>query len=459
MQNKKFKKHISLLLALLIAIIPLGTGLISFGANDGVDIDDLNFPDENFQKVVKDWYDLDGNKTLTKDEVEGVTLISISGMLMDTCDENAVIEDLKGIEYFTDCKRLRCGGIGLKSLDVSRMPQLVELTCAGNSLTELNVIPNSNLEWLNCSSNDLTSLDVTKNSKLTRLDCYINQLSELDVTKNPMLGTLRCQRNNLSALDLTKNTELTILNCSSNHLLNLDLSNNTKLVEPTDAFIGNQTTKGVARVDNGNFFVALNIPNYQNISATSVDRYEIINDYSVFVLGYDGFDFCPTSYDQIENGIDFYYNTGLAKAESMSVHVDVERNFYQVRFYTDEDKQTLIKSELVNVGEGATAPEITEENTPQCKTFNSWSESFDNIQGDVEAYALWDDNHTMAVTAFNGEIVRVSCTECGNEVKDYEFVRLINVRAGEKRYVEAVDINSDGIINAKDFAKLLKMFK
>lgn len=137
-------------------------GFVSYGA-DSVVINAANFPDANLRAVVSAWYDTSSDGVLQQSEIQGIKTISIPGMLEDTCGEDAEISDLTGIENFTDCVRLRCGGIGLDTLDVSKMPQLVELTCGGNNLSSIDVSQNANLEWLNCPSNVLSTLDISAN--------------------------------------------------------------------------------------------------------------------------------------------------------------------------------------------------------------------------------------------------------------------------------------------------------
>lgn len=460
-KNKRTVKNISSLLALVVVLCSLSIGMFAYGDDAApIAINSTNFPDRNWREVVLDWYDGSDGSTpdgyLSQSEIQDVTLISVTGMLIDSCGDNSKITDLSGIEYFTSCKRLRCGGIGLTDLDVSQMPQLVELTCAGNELTSIDIGSNTNLEWLNCSSNEITALDVSNNLKLSRIDCYVNNIADIDVSMLPALEILRCQRNQLTEIDLSANTTLTTLNCANNHITELDLSANTALTDITDAYIGNQTTTASARIDNGNIFVAFTIKNYSRMISTSVDRIEDVGGLDTKVLGFDGIDFEAQSVDDIADGIDYYYDTGLENAENMNVHIDVERDFYQVKFYSDENKQTLLGTCIASSGTAADAPQITD--TPQCKAFDSWSEDISNVTSDMEVYALWADDHNLVITGFENGIVSVACTNCTEADAQYVFADLVNSRTGSSKYVQIIDINSDGIINAKDYARLIKMF-
>lgn len=454
--KKNTEKSISALLAAVLLICSFAMGF-SVQAADSIAINSTNFTDRNFRAVVSSWYDEDGDGYLSQEEISGVTLISVSGMLVDTCGDDAQITDLKGIEYFTDCKRLRCGGIGLTALDVSKMPQLVELTCAGNELTTLNVSANTNLEWLNCSSNSLGYIDVSKNTALTRLDCYVNSLTVLDVIPLKNLTILRCQRNELTNLDVSTCENLQTLNCADNHLRDLDLSNNLLLTETTNAFIGNQTVSSTAQIKDGKVLVPLTVKSSANIISTSLDKTEIVDEVETVVLAYVGTNFVADSIDEIVDGIDYTYNTGLANAENMNVHINVNRDFYQVKYYTDSGMQTLIKTEVVTAGEAGTAPEITD--IPQCKAFSDWSEDISSVNGDMDVYAVWVDDHDIQLLSFTDNVLEINCTKCGEAQELHPFSSLADKRAGDSGYVEMADINADGIINGKDFARLLKMFK
>lgn len=65
--------------------------------------------------------------------------------------------------------------------------------------------------------------------------------------------------------------------------------------------------------------------------------------------------------------------------------------------------------------------------------------------------------HEYAITAFDGVTVVTTCSKCTGEVT-YEFMDWYNVVITEENIEGAIlDVNEDGIINAKDFAKIVKM--
>ena len=134
----------------------------------GLEINATNFPDVNFRSIVaSESIDADQNGYLSDAELQAVTILNVS---------RKDIEDLKGIEYFTE------------------------------------------MFYLICSLNDLKSLDVSKNTALTGMDCSINRLTSLDLSNNPLMTELFCQYNNLTALDVSNNQLMKEICCQGNRM-------------------------------------------------------------------------------------------------------------------------------------------------------------------------------------------------------------------------------------------------
>ena len=200
---------------LLSALMMLSAG----SAWADVEINETNFPDENFRNYLLGLsYGKDG--VLTNEEIAEITGFNVN---------NKNIKSLKGIEFFIALTDLNCPWNQLNSLDVSKNTELTSLYCDRNKLTSLDVSKNTKLTDLSCSWNQLTSLDVSGCTALTDLNCPWNQLTSLDVSKNTELTSLYCDRNKLTSLDVSKNTKLTDLSCSWNQLTSLDVSKNTAL--------------------------------------------------------------------------------------------------------------------------------------------------------------------------------------------------------------------------------------
>ena len=181
----------------------------------------VNFPDEEFRKVLVSELGINEGDVITDEMVAATKKLQLSYYQK--------ITDLTGIEHFTALTELYCSGNQLTSLDVSQNTALTELYCSQNLLTSLDVSKNTALTRLQCYGNQLTSLDVSKNTALTELYCSGNQLTSLDLSKNTALTYLSCYRNQLTSLDVSKNTALTELRCDHNQLTSLNVSQNTAL--------------------------------------------------------------------------------------------------------------------------------------------------------------------------------------------------------------------------------------
>lgn len=166
-----------------------------------VAINEENFPDENFRSYVTR-YDLNGDGMFSESEIAAVTEIDV----YSDCDYD--MDNLKGIEFFTELKELQCISKGITELDVSRNVKLEVLRCSDNELTSLDVSKNIALEMLLCGNNPLETLDVDNNLALTELYCFKNNLTELNLSKNIALKFLDCSENYLTSLDLNSNTLL-----------------------------------------------------------------------------------------------------------------------------------------------------------------------------------------------------------------------------------------------------------
>lgn len=83
-------------------------------------------------------------------------------------------------------------------------------------IADIDVTRAPNLQQLSVMKSRLTSIDLTQNPKLIYLNCASNQLKSLDVSHCPLLGALICSNNALKALNLSANPRLSMLICSGN---------------------------------------------------------------------------------------------------------------------------------------------------------------------------------------------------------------------------------------------------
>ncbi len=129
------------------------------------------------------------------------------------------IENLEGIQAFTNLKSLECLENNLTFLPV--LPSnLVKLDCSMNQLIELPTLPTS-LEELSCAVNKLTKLPNLPVA-LKVLYCNFNEISSLPVIPNE-LEYLACGSNKITCLPKLPSTiylgdiALNPLNCVASH--------------------------------------------------------------------------------------------------------------------------------------------------------------------------------------------------------------------------------------------------
>lgn len=442
--NSTLKKLLSVSLSVILTMSCL-TAAIAVQADDGdIEINAVNFPDPVWLSIVSEYIDTDDVKgTLSVQERSKSTL-----PIAEWIEDGQVITDLKGIEYFTAVKTLRISDLGLESLDVSALSNLQTLTVLGNNLTALDVSSNTALKTLNCRGNkELTSLKLS--SSITKIECDGCSLPALDVSMCAGLTFLNCYDNELTALDLSKNTALIFLNCSVNHIPCLDLSANTALGNATASYLGKQTVEAKAGYNSAGIYVPLNMADAANIKSSSIADGEN--------TGYDAAQkaFVFSDYDLIGSGIDYTYYVNLESAEDMDVHINISKDFYRVRYLTAETGGNIVSEQFVNSGGNAAVPELPQ--TSGEDFCGIWSADGVNITRDTDIYAVWADAHQYAITAFENGTATVNCAVCG-KIYTAVFAEHINAVTGDAAYDAVLDVNHDGVINARDYALLIKMF-
>ncbi len=194
--------------------------LFAANASADVTIDQTTFPDANFRNyVLSQTYGSDG--VLTDAEIAEVK--SMYPWYRD-------IEDLTGIEYFTELETLDVGGNLLAEVDLSQNTKLKRLSLDNNLLTSVDVSNFPDLDFLSCYGNQLTGIDISHNQVLNELNIGRNPISELSFSTNsPALEELYCYNCNLTSLDVSNLTGLKLLDCSTNQLTGIVLNPNAPL--------------------------------------------------------------------------------------------------------------------------------------------------------------------------------------------------------------------------------------
>ncbi|MBR2540198.1 MAG: hypothetical protein IKE85_05140 [Mogibacterium sp.] len=160
-----------LISALIVSMIPM-IGVKMDSGNSGlvyadtlIPIDEAHFPDAGFRESLISTYGSPVDPTT-------VTCLSINEYYYS-------VENLDGIQYFTNLEELYCTYNKLSSLDVSHNPTLEIINVCGNKLSYLDVSHNPALKSLGCEYNNLSSLDVSHNPALEALTCFGNNIGKL----------------------------------------------------------------------------------------------------------------------------------------------------------------------------------------------------------------------------------------------------------------------------------------
>ena len=247
--KQRFSKRTRLVSALLtLAMVFTFLPFSAFAANTEIDFNSpdfqLDFPDAEFQRFLKERCDTNHNGKLDAQE------LSITEM---TITDDYKIKNLEGIRFFEDLEKLDCHGIGLTTLNVGKNFKLKELDCSQNQLKEclpilssglkklncsnnklthmnLGILSGLNLEEVNCSNNNITNIVMDSVGELVKFDCSNNDLMALDVSQCFKLKELNCSGNQLMELDVGHQTQLTQLDCSNNKLTELNVKQNGGLI-------------------------------------------------------------------------------------------------------------------------------------------------------------------------------------------------------------------------------------
>lgn len=156
----------------------------------------INIPDSVFEQVLIDKeIDSDGivnGQILTADAL-AVTTLTITSPNIGTNN----IEDLTGIEGFTNLESLTVTVTMISELNVNTLTKLKHLNCAGNMLTNLDVSNNHLLEYLDIYStgdvlpiNSITQIDLSNNPNIKKLIATgpINYINLKNGNNNPEMN-------------------------------------------------------------------------------------------------------------------------------------------------------------------------------------------------------------------------------------------------------------------------------
>ncbi len=185
-----------------------------------VTIPDANFKNKllNYQPVI----DTNSDGEIQVSEALVVTVLNISS------ENEPRINNLSGLEYFTNLTELDCSYNNLWDLEVvSNLTNLVNLFCNENELTNLNVSNLINLQSLNCNDNNLITLILNNATNLKKIVCFGNNLNTVDLSSQVNLTDLGISGQSL-VLDFS--TCINLINLQINYLNSAATLNLTPLI-------------------------------------------------------------------------------------------------------------------------------------------------------------------------------------------------------------------------------------
>ncbi|PHS64805.1 MAG: hypothetical protein COB12_07775 [Flavobacterium sp.] len=212
----------------------------------------INIPDA----VFKDMLIAEGVDINNDGEIQESEALLITDLNVHPDNTDPKIENLEGIQYFTNLITLDCASNLLSSLNVSALTNLETLKAFFNQLESINIEDLNQLTFLWVSNNQLEVLDISTNINLEKLYCSNNLINNLDISLLQNLLTLRAGNNNLNEIDLLPLSNLTSIDVSSNNIFLIEVNHLLDL-----------EGLGVAN----NFLSEINISNLQNLTDISVD--------------------------------------------------------------------------------------------------------------------------------------------------------------------------------------------
>ena len=237
---------------LLLLFATIAMTLSSWAAS--IPIDAAHFPDDDFRWYLTTFKDWGRDGEITDDEIANITELTIGNV------SGKSIQDLTGIQYFTNLRKLSSGySNAIKKVPLRGLTHLTYLEIQKGSsavvmdedldlydcteldtinmqlqhMTAIDLSRQTKLKYLRLRDCNLTSIDLSHNTDLRYLDLESNEFTShsLDVSYLTNLRNLHCSHMGLTSLNISGCTEMTALTCSWNSLniSNLDLSNNSAL--------------------------------------------------------------------------------------------------------------------------------------------------------------------------------------------------------------------------------------
>lgn len=229
-----------------------------------IELNEENFPDESFRKIVTNRYDQDKDGYLSKTETEYVLEMKL---------RKTEIKSLKGIKYFTSLEKLEVSQNNLTgTVDLSSMDRLVSLKMyrnLGKDAINIDLNFDTNLKMIICNNCHIADVDVFGCFKLKEMEFYSDEIKSIDIRTCFDLEKLELTDNELTNIDLSYNKKLKELRCAKNHLEDIDLSVNEDL---EILVLGPHLDDNYATVEKRNSVGSLDLSNCRKLKTLWIDR-------------------------------------------------------------------------------------------------------------------------------------------------------------------------------------------
>lgn len=171
---------------------------------------------------------IDGLSTVGNNQILESGLESIRELdLSDPTGGSTIgfLDDLSGIENFTNLRRLTIERQSLRNIDLSKNKKLEYIHIGNNKLISINLDGLENLETLILNGNKLESINLSDSPYITHLRLAENFFSSYDLSSTPRVDYLVLKSNPLTQLsNLNDLTLLRFLFMGSTNLSSLDVS-------------------------------------------------------------------------------------------------------------------------------------------------------------------------------------------------------------------------------------------
>ncbi|RSC93338.1 leucine-rich repeat domain-containing protein [Tenacibaculum singaporense] len=273
------KKRNNILVIVLLSLI-----MISCSSEDSnIETQTIHIPDANFETyLIDNGIDSDGiiNQKVLLSDVKNVECINLI-----TLNSEKRVRSLKGIEGFSNLKRLFAVDNNLTKIDLSKNIMLDTINLMSNNLVDIKGLQNlTNLKWLNLSFNFFEEFTLN-NSSVTNILMTHNELKSFKANKAINLETVNLLSNKIDLIDFSKNTKLQLINVSNNKLTNIVLGLKEELFY-LSLFENSLTNLNVSDFDKLSYLIVernpklfcIKVKKGQNIPLLKLSNYQKVNE-------------------------------------------------------------------------------------------------------------------------------------------------------------------------------------